>query len=27
LIKLRPVEEDPTAGLLEAEAYSALTTD
>lgn len=27
LIKLRPLEEDPTAGLLEAEAYSALITD
>lgn len=27
LIKLRTVEEDPTAGLLEAEAYTALVTD
>jgi len=27
LIKVRPVEEDPTAALLEAEAYSALTKD
>lgn len=27
LIKLRTVEEDPTSGLLEAEAYTALVTD
>ncbi len=27
LIKLRPSEDDPKSGLLEAEAYAALTTD
>jgi glycine cleavage system H protein len=27
LIKLRPLDEDPTSGLLEAEAYAALVAD
>lgn len=27
LIKLRPLDDDPTSGLLEAEAYAALTAD